>query len=140
MSTATDIQAHIAYEVIEDTKHQVVVIEFLSHEIMSPVHARELGMQLHSLIRSGPLQYFIMDCAGVRALGSTAFSEIASFVRRARPVWVCNLDHTLRLGAALVGLDNWARFAANRRAAIKEAERTAGWDQEDTVDYSGWPH
>ena len=41
----------------------------------------------------------------------------------------------VRLGAALIGLDNWARFAANRRAAIKEAEKTARWDEEDTVDY-----
>jgi anti-anti-sigma regulatory factor len=139
MSTATAIQAHIAYELIEDTIHQVVVIEFLSHEITSPVHAQELGIQLHSLIRPHSLQYFIINCAGVRALGSTAFSEIASFVHNARPVWICNLDHALRLGAALVGLDNCARFAADRRAAIQEAETTAQSDQEDTVDYPGSP-
>ena len=68
-----------------------------------------------------------------------AFSEIASFVHKAKPAWVCNLDHTLRIGASLIGLDNWARFAADRRAAIKEAERTAQWDEEDTVDYPAWP-
>ena len=136
MSTATAIQAHIAYELIEDTNHQVVVIEFVSPEITSPAHARELGEQLHSLIRPQSPQYFVIDCAGVRALGSTAFSEIMSFVHKARPVWFCNLDDTLRLGASLIGLDNWARFAADRRAAIKEAERTARWDEEDTVDYS----
>lgn len=137
MSTATAIQAHIAYEVIEDAKHEVVVIEFLSEDINSPIHAIELGSQLQSLIRPRAHQYFIMDCAGVHALGSTAFSEIASFARLARPVWVCNLDHTLRLGAAMVGLENWVRFAASRRAAIQDAERTARWDQEDTVDYPG---
>jgi anti-anti-sigma regulatory factor len=91
------------------------------------------------LLRPRPLQYFVIDCTGVRALGSTAFSEIVSFVHKARPVWVCNLDDSLRLGASLTGLDNWARFAANRRAAIKEAERTARWDEEDTVDYPAWP-
>jgi anti-anti-sigma regulatory factor len=135
MSTATAIQAHIAYELIEGTNHQVVVIEFVSHDLASPAHARELGEQLHSLIRPQPPQYFVIDCAGVRALGSSAFSELVSFVQKAKPVWVCNLDNTLRLGAALIGLDNWARFAANRRAAINEAERTARWDEDETVDY-----
>ena len=94
MSTATDRQAHIAYELIEDTNHQVVVIEFVSHDIISPAHARELGEQLHSLIRPEAPQYFVIDFAGVRSLGSTAFSEILSFVHKAKPVWVCNLDIT----------------------------------------------
>lgn len=131
----TTTTAHIAYELIEGTQHQVVVIEFLSHDITSPSHARELGEQLDWLIRPQLRQYFVLDCAGVRSLGSTAFSEILSFVHEAKPVWVCNLDDSLRLGASLVGLDNWVKFAANRRAAIKEAERTAEWDEEDTVDY-----
>jgi anti-anti-sigma regulatory factor len=135
MSTATTIQAHIAYERIEYTNYEVVVIEFVSHEIGSPARARELGEQLHSLIRPQPPQYFVIDCAGVRFLGSTAFGELLAFVRKARPVWLCNLDERLRLGAALIGLDGCARFAANRRAAIKEAERTARQDEEDTIDY-----
>jgi len=134
MSTAITIQAHIAYELIKDTNHDVVVIDFVSHEIVSATHARELGQQLDSLIRPQLLQYFVIDFAGVRALGSTAFGEIGSFVRKARPVWICNLDDTLRLGFYMIGLDNWARFAADRLAAIKDAERTARWDAEDTKD------
>jgi len=136
MSTATTIQAHIAYELIEDTNHDVVVIEFVSHDLASPVHARELGEQLNSLIRPHSVQYFVIDFATVRSLGSTAFGEIVSFVRKARPVWVCNLDATLRLGASLIGLDDCAKFTANRRVAINEAVRTARRDEEDTVD---WP-
>jgi hypothetical protein len=134
MSTATTIESHIAYELIENTNHQLVIIEFLSHDIATTAHARELGEQLHSLIRPGPLRYFVLDCAGVCSLGSTAFSEIVSFVHEAKAVWVCNLDNTLRFGAALVGLDTWAKFAANRRAAIEEAERTARWAEEDALD------
>jgi anti-anti-sigma regulatory factor len=133
MSTATTIEAHIAYELIKDTNHEVVVIEFVGREIVSPAHARELGEQLDSLIRPQSLQYFVIDFAGVQALGSTAVGEIGSFVRKARPAWICNLDDTLRLGFYLIGLDNWARFAADRLAAIKEAERTARWDEEDPV-------
>ena len=136
MSTTTAVQAHLAYELIEHTKHQVVAIEFLSHEIISPAHARELGGQLLLLVRPFVSQYFVLDFAGVRNLGSTAFSEILSFVRLARPVWVCNLDHPLRLGAALVGLDNWVKFAGSRHTAVEEAEWTARCDEEDTVDYS----
>jgi anti-anti-sigma regulatory factor len=138
MSTATTLQAHIAYELIEDTNHDVVIIEFLSQEIAGSVHARELGEQLNSLIRPDSLQYFIIDFAKVRSLGSTAFGEIVSFVRKATPVWICNLDATLRLGASLIGLDDCAKFAANRRVAIKEAARTARADEEDTVDYPEW--
>jgi len=135
MSTATAIAPHIEYEVIEETKHQVVVIAFLSCDITSPDRAYELGNQLQSLIKHEANQYFVVDCAKVRSLGSTAFSEILSFVRKARPVWVCNLDHSLRIGAALVGLESCVRFAADRRAAIREADRAAHWDQEDTADY-----
>jgi anti-anti-sigma regulatory factor len=138
MSTVTTIQAHIAYELIEDTNHDVVIIEFLSQDIASPVHARELGEQLGSLIRPDSLQYFIIDFAKVRSLGSTAFGEIVSFVRKATPVWVCNLDATLRLGASLIGLDDCAKFAANRRVAINEAIKAARMDEEDTVDYPEW--
>jgi hypothetical protein len=137
MPTPTTVQAHVAYELIEQTKHQVVAIEFLSREIISPASARELGGQLLLLVRPFVSQYFVLDFAGVRSLGSTAFSEILSFVRIARPVWVCNLDHTLRLGAALVGLDNWVKFAASRQAAVEEAEWTARSDEQDTVDFSG---
>jgi anti-anti-sigma regulatory factor len=138
MSTATTVQAHIAYELIEDTNHDVVIIEFLSHDIASPVHARELGEQLNSLIRPDSIQYFIIDFAKVRSLGSTAFGEIVSFVRKATPVWICNLDATLRLGASLIGLDDCAKFAANRREAINEAIKAARSDEEDTVDYPEW--
>jgi anti-anti-sigma regulatory factor len=136
MSTVTTLQAHIAYELIENTNHQVVIIEFLSREIATAAHARELAEQLQSLIRPQPLQYFVIDCEGVRSLGSTAFSEIVSFVHKAKVVWVCNLADKLRLGAALVGLDTWARFAVSRLAAIDEAERTARWDEDVAVDNS----
>jgi hypothetical protein len=46
MSTTTTMQAHIAYELIENTKHQVVVIEYVSQDITSSAHARELGVSV----------------------------------------------------------------------------------------------
>ena len=137
MSTATAIPAHITYDLIEDSNHQVVIIDISSHDIASPAHARELGEQLDSLIRPRSLQYFVIDFAAVRSLGNTAFSEVVSFVRKARPVWVCNLDEKLRLGASMSGLDDCAKFVANRHEAIKQAERTAREADEETVDYPG---
>ena len=73
MSTATAIQTHIAYELIENTKHQIVVIEFVSHDIISPAHARELGEQLRSLIRSQPLAVLRHRLRGRPSAGQLGF-------------------------------------------------------------------
>jgi anti-anti-sigma regulatory factor len=136
MSSAT-LQAHIAYELIDETSPDVVAIEFLSQEISSPYHARELGEQLDSLIRPDLPQSFVLDLGNVRSLGSTAFGEIVAFAHKVDQLWVCNMQPDLRLGASLIGLDDCAVFAANRRVAINEA-RKAAMRGEDTVDYPAW--
>jgi len=138
MSVATTIQAHIAYEPIDLTNQHVVVIDFLSDDLTSPVRASELGEQLDSLIQRYSDRCFVIDFANVRSLGSTAFGEVLSFVRQATRVWVCNLDHGLRLGASLVGLDDYAKFADSRREAIGEALETPRLDGDDTADYPQW--
>jgi anti-anti-sigma regulatory factor len=135
MSTATTIQAHIAYELIDDHNPDVVAIEFLSEEIASPRHARELEGQLDSLIRPDLPRAFVIDFGNVRSLGSTAFGAILSFARNAGRVYVCNMPENLRLGAAMIGLDGCAEFFADRRSAINEARRASMDDEEDTVDY-----
>ncbi len=131
MSMLAAVQAHIAFELIDDHNPKVVVIEFLSQEITSPIHALELGEQLHSLIRSDLPRNYVIDFNHVRSFGSTAFGEVVRFVRRVGRVSVCNLDDTLRLGGALIGLDDWVEFADSRHAAIRAAMR----GEEDTVDY-----
>jgi anti-anti-sigma regulatory factor len=135
MSIATPIQAHIAYELIDDTHPDIVAIEFLSHEIAGTLHARELGEQLDSLIRSDLPRIFVIDFGNVRSLGSTAFGEIASFAHKVPSVYVCNLPNQLQLGATLIGLDDCAEIAASRRAAINAARRAAMRDEDDTIDY-----
>ena len=82
MSATTATQAHIAYELINDTDPAVVVIEFLSDEIASSLHSRELGEQLQSLIGTELPQNFVIDFADVKSLGSTAFGEIVSFAQK----------------------------------------------------------
>ena len=130
MSTIAIVQAHIAYELIDEKDPEVVVIEFLSQEIASPLHALDLGRQLNSLIRPELPRNYVIDFANVRSLGSTAFGEVANFVRRVGRVRMCNLDHTLRLGAALIGLEGIVEFADSRGAAIRAAKRS----EENTLD------
>src|SRR5262245_15304488 len=98
MSTAATIQPHIAYELIDDTNPDVIVIDFLSHDIADPACAHELGEQLDWLIRPELPQNFVIDFRNVRSMGSTAFGAIVGFARKARRVKLCNLLGTLRLG------------------------------------------
>ena len=135
MSAIANAQAHIAYGLIDDNAHEVVVVEFLSPEITSSVHALELGEQLNSLIRPELPRNYVIDFANVRSLGSTAFGEIANFVRRVGRVRVCHLADNLRLGAALIGLDDWVEFADSRKEAIREAIEDARRGEQETVDY-----
>lgn len=135
MSATSIDQADIAYELIDDTNPEVVIIEFLSHDVTSELHSRELGEQLESLIGTELPQQFIIDFANVRALGSTAFGEILSFARKVRHVTMCNLQGNLRFGASLIGLDDFADLATDRRVAINLARKAAMRGLEDTVDY-----
>jgi anti-anti-sigma regulatory factor len=135
MSTATTIQAHISYELIGDANTDVVVIEFLSHVIADPVHAHELGEQLGSLIRPDLPQNFVIDFGNVRSLGSTAFGAMVAFAREAGQVKVCNIHGTLRLGAALSGLDDCVDYAISRQAAINLARNATRQALGDTAEY-----
>jgi anti-anti-sigma regulatory factor len=136
MVTSTATYAHIAYELIDDQNPEVVVIEFLSPEICGSLLAAELGEQLDALIRSELPQNFVIDFAKVRSLGSTAFGEIADFVRRAGRVRFCNLDWTLELGAALIGIGDRVDLLQSRSAAIRAARGTSSRsEEEDTVDF-----
>jgi anti-anti-sigma regulatory factor len=135
MSPTTTMQAHIAYELIDEVHPEVVAVEFLSSEIVGPAHARELREQLDSLIRPELPHQFVIDLANVRSLGSSAFGEIVSFARRAGRLFICNMRENLRLGATLIGLDDCAEFTESRRAAINRARRAALGREDDTVDY-----
>jgi anti-anti-sigma regulatory factor len=135
MSDTANVQAHIAYELIDDNAPEVVVVEFLSPEITSSVHALELGEQLNSLIQADLPRNYVIDFAKVRSMGSTAFGEIANFVRRVGRVRVCHLAHNLQLGATLIGLDDWVEFAESRKSAIRDAIEDARRGEQETVDY-----
>jgi anti-anti-sigma regulatory factor len=134
MSATATTHAHIAYELIDQDNPEVVVIEFLTPEIVGPLHAGELGAQLDSLVRPDWPSHFVIDFARVSSLGSTAFGEIGAFVRRVSKVRFCNLHPILELGAALMGLDDRVEFSDSRPAAIRAARRDARRGARDTVD------
>jgi anti-anti-sigma regulatory factor len=101
----------------------VVVIEFLTQDIAGTVQARELAEQLESLIRPDLPQNFVMNLSSVRFLGSTAFGAIVSFAHEVGRLHVCTIPESLRLGAALIGLEECALYAPDRGAAIEEARK-----------------
>jgi anti-anti-sigma regulatory factor len=135
MSATSSLQAHIAYESIHDTDPEVLVIDFLSTEFIGSITARELGEQLASMLHPDFTGAYVLDLGNVRSLGSSAFGELSAFARQARRPWICNMRQNLRLGAAMIGLDDHVEYAPNRKAAIDSARRAAIRGQEDTVDY-----
>jgi len=129
MSTTMN-QTHIAYDLLDRTKPGVVVIAFETHDLADPGHGKELGDELDSLICPDLPMRFVLDFEGVRAMGSTAFCEIAAFARRVQwwggQVKACNLDPSLTLGAALSGMDDHVEFAKSLSAAVGMARVHAG--------------
>jgi hypothetical protein len=125
MTPTATIHAHITYELIDDYDPIVVVVEFLSQDIVGFNRSRELGDQLDSLIRPELPDIVVMDFGNVRWLGSTAFGEIVAFARKSRRLFICNMDRNLLLGAALIGLDDYVETVADRHEAIREAKRAA---------------
>jgi anti-anti-sigma regulatory factor len=135
MSATSTAEVHATLEMIDHTLSDVVVIDFLSSEIVGPSQARELGEQLDSLLGAQLPRAFIIDFTNVQSLGSSGFAEIVSFARKVRRLVICNMRHNLRLGAAMTGLDDYAEFAIDRRAAIESARRAAMPCDQDTVDF-----
>jgi anti-anti-sigma regulatory factor len=135
MSSITAHEGFIAYELIDDEHPDVTVIEFSTGDILGPNQARELRDQLDLLMSSGVPRNVVIDFRNARTLGSSAFGVIARFVRRLARVRVCNISDSLRMGAALIGLDDWVDFAESREAAIRDAVDDARQGREDTTDY-----
>jgi anti-anti-sigma regulatory factor len=135
MSIATATHALFECELIGHGDPDVVVISFLSHEIVGAHQADDLREQLEALIRADWCGNYVIDFRDLRSIGSSAFAEIAGFVRRVRRVRFCNLDRTLQLGATLIGLDEDVEICASRHAAIRAARRDARRNEDDTVDY-----
>jgi anti-anti-sigma regulatory factor len=138
MSTSTTIRTHIAYELIDDHEPDVMVIEFLGHEIAGPSQARELREELDALVWPELPHRIVVDFGNVWTFGSAAFGEIVAFARQVGRLVVCNLRGNLRLGAALTDLDLYAAFAPSRQTAIEEARRGPIRGEEETVDYPVW--
>jgi anti-anti-sigma factor len=113
---------HIAYTFDERKHPRVVIVEFLSHAIADPTHGAELSNQLSALIRPDLPSCYVLDLEGVRSLSSTAFGALLSFILKVRhaegQVAMCNVDEFVRVGAEILRIGDFARFASDRRSAI----------------------
>jgi anti-anti-sigma regulatory factor len=134
MASRSTVSAHIAYELIGGLEPKVVVIEFLTRDLGSPIHSRQLGEQLRSLIDPDSPRYFVLDLKNVQMLGSTGFGEVLSFIRKAGRVAICNISPSLELGAAMTGLEDHAEFACDRQSAIDAGMRAIEWRHEAVVE------
>jgi anti-anti-sigma factor len=115
-------RAHIAFELDDDKRPNIVIVEFLSHAIADPTHAAELSHQLGSLIRPELPKRFVLDFDDVRSFSSTAFGALVSFILKIRQaggrVTICNMDEFVRFGADVIRIGDYADFAASRHAAM----------------------
>jgi anti-anti-sigma regulatory factor len=135
MSSVATNHGHIASELIGEHQADVVVIELLGPDVVGPRQARELRNQLDSLDWAGFPRHLVIDFRNVLSFGSSAFGVIAGFVRQFSTIRVCNMRKSLRLGAALIGLDERVEFVEAREAAVSGAMADARRGQDDTVDY-----
>jgi anti-anti-sigma regulatory factor len=123
---------------MDDDEPEVLVIEFLTHELAGLGQAHELREELDALIWPELPHRIVIDFGNVRTLPSAVFHEIVAFARQVGRLVVCNLHGNLRLSAALSDLDLYAAFAPNRQAAIDEARRGPLRGGDETDDYPVW--
>ena len=72
MSHDAMVQAHIAYELVDERNPDVMVIAFRTAEIVDSGTAHELSEQLDALIRPDLPRYYVIDFGNARSLSSGA--------------------------------------------------------------------
>ncbi len=113
-------EALIQYDLTENPR--AIVVEFVSHKIADPDHARQLNQQLHLLVRPDLPNRYVLDFAGVSNFTSTAFGALVEFIVDVRNqggrVVICNMDEFVRFGASILHLPDLAPIADSRRSAV----------------------
>jgi anti-anti-sigma factor len=115
--TDADFQ-HLRMSMVQD----VAVIEIRTKELQGVQLAQELGHELAMVIVQDWARRILIDFHKVNYLSSTGFAEIFKLVSRAkaegREVKLCGMEHGVRLGAEIVGLDKVAEIHQNERSAL----------------------
>jgi anti-sigma B factor antagonist len=110
---------HLRLSMVND----VVVVEIRTRDITGPLLAQELGHEL-AMVTSQPWsQRIVINFRRVAFLSSTGFATIFKLISRTsaegREVKLCEMDHGVRLGAEIVGLDKVAEIHNTEAAALR---------------------
>jgi anti-sigma B factor antagonist len=115
--TAADFQ-HIRVSMVKD----VAVVEIHTKEVHGQKPAQELGSELAAVTAQEWARRLLVNFRKVGFLSSTGFAVLFSLVARAkkegREVKLCAMDHGIRLGAEIVGLDKLVEIHENESSAL----------------------
>ncbi len=101
---------------------EVAVVEVLTKDVQGPKAAQELGAELALVAAQEWAKRLLVNFSRVGFLSSTGFAVLFRLVSQAkaegRQVKLCGMQHGVRLGAEIVGLDKVADIHANEESAL----------------------
>jgi anti-anti-sigma factor len=105
----------------------VAVAEVLAKDLQGPKAAQELGAELALVAAQEWAKRLIVNFSRVGFLSSTGFAILFRLVSQAkaagRQVKLCGMQHGVRLGAEIVGLDKVAQIHDTEDAALRAFEQ-----------------
>lgn len=100
----------------------VALVEIVARDVHGPALARELGDELALVLAQDWAKKILLDFRRVTFLSSTGFAAIFQLVGRAkaegREVKICGMEHGVRLGAEIIGLDGVVEIHDDEAAAL----------------------
>ena len=110
---------HLKLSMVKD----VAVVEICTKELQGVQLAQELDHELTVVMAQDWAGRIVIDFRKVAYLSSTGFAAIFKLVSRARAegrqVKFCAMEHGVRLGAEIVGLDKVAEIHDDEGAALR---------------------
>jgi anti-anti-sigma factor len=114
---------HLRLSMVKD----VAVVEICTKELQGMPLAQELGHELALVMAQDWAGRILIDFRKVGYLSSTGFAAIFKLLSRAkaegREVKLCGMEHGVRLGAEIVGLDKVVEIHPDEASALRAFAR-----------------
>jgi anti-anti-sigma factor len=114
---------HLRLSMVKD----VAVVEICTKELQGLQLAQELGHELALVMAQDWARRLLINFHRVAFLSSTGFAAIFKLVSRAaaegREVKLCGMEHGVRLGAEIVGLDKVVEIHPDEASALRAFAR-----------------
>jgi anti-anti-sigma factor len=114
---------HLRLSMVKD----VAVVEIRTRDLEGPMLARELSTELALVTAQEWARRLLVDFRRVSYLSSTGFAALFKLVARARAegreVKLCGMEHGVRLGAEIVGLQKVVEIHDDEAAAMRAFAR-----------------